>query len=98
MIDTNRFSPGESVFVVLRDESKEPVVVERCVSLACVGGVVLAAPSINGRSELDFILGYLMSCTRYDEELNMVAVPVEDCYTTKSAAKEAMQNERDCCG
>ena len=98
MIDIKRFSPGESVFVVLRDESEEPVVVERCISLACVSGVVLAAPSINGRSELDFILGYLMSCTRDDTELNMVAVPVEDCYTTKSAAKEAMRNECNCYG
>ena len=96
MSDIKRFSPGEFVFIILRDESEEPFEVVRYVGLACVDGVVLAVPSINGHSELNYILGYLMSCTRDDEELNMVAVPVDDCYTTKKAAEEAMANECDC--
>lgn len=96
MSETKRFTPGMTVFVVLRDDSEEPIEAAKYVYLACVEGVVLAAAAINGHLDLNRVLGYLLSCTRDDEALEMVAVPVEDCYTSKKAAKEAIANELDC--
>lgn len=89
-----RFHPGRSMFAVLRDDSDEPVTVAGYIYLARVSDVVFASPGINGCQDLGSILCYLMSCTQDDEELPLVAVPVEDCYATREAAKEAMQNEQ----
>ena len=88
-------SPGTHVFAVLRDDSEEPVEVTGYFALAQVLDVVIAAPGINGHRDLEYILAYLMALTKDDDELPLVAVPVEDCYPTLEAAKEAMQNELD---
>ena len=90
-----KFNPGDLVFAVLRDGSAEPVEVTGYIYLAQTGDVVFAAPLINGHRELEYILAYLTALTEDDDELPLVAVPVEDCYHTLEAAKEAMQNELD---
>lgn len=91
---SNRFEPGDSVYVVLRDNCAEPVEVTGYIFLACVLGTVLAAPGINGSRDLDSVLCYLRNCTEDDDELPIVAVPVEDCYTNREAAEEAMRDEQ----
>lgn len=88
-------SPGTTVFAVLRDGSEEPVTVVGYIALARVLEVVIAAPIVNGHRDPEYILAYLMALTKDDDELPLVAVPVEDCYPTLEAAKEAMQNELD---
>lgn len=90
-----KFNPGDPVFCVLRDNCAEPVEVTGYIHLAQVSDVVLAAPGINGQRDLDSVLCYLMNCTEDEDELPLVAVPVDDCYHTLEAAKEAMQNELD---
>lgn len=93
-------SPGDPVFVVMRDECDDdgwggPIRVTGYVFIACVSDVVIAAPGINGHRDLDYVLAYLQCLTQEDDELPLVAVPAEDCYLTLGAAKEAMQNELD---
>lgn len=89
------FNPGDSVFVVLRNDCAEPVGVSGYIFLARVAAVVFASPLINGHRDLDMLLCYLQSYTETDDSLPIVAVPAEDCYPTKEEAKEAMQNELD---
>lgn len=88
-------SPGTHVFAVLRDDSEEPVTMVGYIALARVLDVVIAAPIVNGHRDPEYILAYLMALTKDDDELPLVAVPVKDCYPTREAAKEAMQNELD---
>lgn len=88
-----KFNPGDSVFVVLRDNCAEPVEVSGYIFLAQVQDTVFASPIINGHRDLEMILCYMMSVTETDDELMMVAVPVDDCYRTREEAKEAMRNE-----
>ena len=88
-----KFNPGDSVFVVLRDNGAHPLEVSGYIFLARVQDTVFASPIINGHRDLEMILCYLMSVTETDDELPLVAVPVDDCYHTKDEAKEAMRNE-----
>ena len=88
----SNFNPGDPVFVVLRNAAEEPLAAVGYIFIACVDGVVIATRGINGHKDLDYALGYLLSCTQDDEDLPAVAVPVEDCYPTLKAAEEVVEN------
>ena len=90
---SEKFNPGDHVFIVLRNRLEDPVEVTGYIFITCVNGVAFAAPVVNGHRDVEFLLCYLQNLTQDDEELPLVAVPVEDCYPTREAAKEAMKYE-----
>ena len=90
-----KFAPGSEVWVVDRDEDGEATEVSGVVFVVSVSDVAIVSPSINGCSDLDFILGDFVEETASSFSRDFSGYPLSDCYKSHEDAKAALRRERD---
>ena len=89
------FIPGGEVWVVERDEDGEATEVSCFVFVVSVSGVAIVSPSINGYSDLDFILYDFVAETAGSFSGDFSGYPISDCYKSYEEAEAALQREQD---
>lgn len=89
------FAPGSEVWIVERDEDGEATEVSGVVFVVSVNGVAIVSPSINGCSDLDFILGDFVEETASSFSGDFSGYPISDCYKSREEAEEALRREQD---
>lgn len=89
----NNYIPGREVWVVERDESGNACEVSGFVLLAKVSGAVILTPYICDMTELEELLEYHIEETRENYDTDLSVYPLYDCYTSKEAAKAALEAE-----
>ena len=90
-----KFAPGSEVWVVDRDEDGEATEVSGVVFVVSVSDVAIVSPSINGCSDLDFILGDFVEETASSFSGDFSGYPLSDCYKSHEDAEAALRRERD---
>lgn len=90
-----RFSPGQAVWVIERDEDGEAYDLSGYVFVTSLRGIALVSPEINGSSEIDAILmDQVESRINYSDGC-IGAYPVDDCYLSREAAEKALEGGGD---
>ena len=89
------FIPGGEVWVVERDEDGEATEVSCFVFVVSVSGVAIVSPSINGYSDLDFILYDFVAETAGSFSGDFSGYPISDCYKSYEEAEAALQGEQE---
>ena len=90
-----RFSPGQTVWVIDRDEDGEAYDLSGYVFVTSLRGIALVSPKINGSSEIDVILmDQVESRINYADGC-IEAYPVDDCYLSREAAEKALEGGGD---
>lgn len=85
-----RFSPGQTVWVIERNEYGEAYDLSGYVFVTSLRGIALVSPKINGSPEIDVILmDQVESRINYDDGC-IVAYPADDCYLSREAAEQAL--------
>ena len=84
------FIPGGEVWVVERDEDGEATEVSCFVFVVSVSGVAIVSPSINGYSDLDFILDDFVAETAGSFSGDFSGYPISDCYKSYEEAEAAI--------
>ena len=85
-----RFSPGQTVWVIERDEDGEAYDFSGYVFVTSLRGIALVSPKINGSSEIDVILmDQVESRINYADGC-IEAYPADDCYLSREAAEKAL--------
>lgn len=85
-----RFSPGQTVWVIERDEDGEAYDLSDYVFVTSLRGIALVSPKINGSSEIDAILmDQVESRINYSDGC-IEAYTADDCYLTREAAEKAI--------
>jgi hypothetical protein len=85
-----RFSPGQTVWVIERNEYGEAYDLSGYVFVTSLRGIALVSPKINGSPEIDVILmDQVESRINYDDGC-IVAYPADDCYLSREAAEKAL--------
>ena len=90
-----KFAPGSDVWIVERDEDGEATEVSGYVFVASVSGVAIVSPSINGCSDLDFILDDFVKETARSFSGDFSGYPISDCYASHEDAEAALRREQD---
>lgn len=90
-----KFAPGSEVWVVERDVDGEATVVSGVVFVVSVSDVAIVFPSINGCSDLDFILGDFVEETASSFSGDFSGYPLSDCYKSHEEAQAALRREHD---
>lgn len=88
-----KFTPGEEVWVVERDEDGNACEVGGYVFLAEVASAVVLSPYINDLEDLEDLLNYHIEETAGNYDTDLSVFPAADCYTDKEAAKAALKSE-----
>ena len=89
------FIPGGEVWVVERDEDGEATEVSCFVFVVSVSGVAIVSPSINGYSDLDFILYDFVAETAGSFSGDFSGYPISGCYKSYEEAEAALQGEQE---
>lgn len=89
------FAPGSEVWIVERDEDGEATEVSGVVFVVSVNGVAIVSPSINGCSDLDFILGDFVEETASSFSGDFSGYPISDCYKSYEEAQAALRREQE---
>lgn len=85
-----KFSPGQTVWVIERNEYGEAYDLSGYVFVTSLRGIALVSPKINGSPEIDVILmDQVESRINYDDGC-IVAYPADDCYLSREAAEKAL--------
>ena len=90
-----KFAPGSEVWIVERDEDGEATEVSGFVFVVSVSGVAIVSPSINGCSDLDFILGDFVEETASSFSGDFSGYPISDCYKSHEEAEAALHGEQE---
>lgn len=90
-----KFAPGSEVWIVERDEDGEATEVSGVVFVVSVSGVAIVSPSINGCSDLDFILGDFVEETASCFSGDFSGYPISDCYKSREEAQAALRREQE---
>lgn len=90
-----KFAPGSEVWIVERDEDGEAAEVSGFVFVVSVSGIAIVSPSINGCSDLDFILGDFVEETASSFSGDFSGYPISDCYKSYEEAQAALRREQD---
>ena len=90
-----KFAPGSEVWIVERDEDGEATEVSGVVFVVSVSGVAIVSPSINGCSDLDFILGDFVEETASSFSGFFSGYAISDCYKSHEEAEAALRREQD---
>ena len=90
-----KFAPGSEVWVVERDEDGEATEVSGVVFVVSVSGIAIVSPSINGCSDLDFILSDFVEETASNFSGDFSGYPISDCYKSHEEAQAALRREQD---
>lgn len=88
-----KFTPGQTVYVIERDECGYPRDVSGYMLLAQVGYVAIVTPFINDMTELEETLEYLVTETEEDYGCNLPVFPSEDCFATLEEAEKMYKSE-----
>ena len=88
-----RFSPGQVVWAVERNEDGEAVDFYGYVFVTSLRGVALVSPKINGSSEIDVILMDQVESRISSSGGSIEAYPIDDCYLTREEAEKALKGE-----
>lgn len=87
-----KFSPGQVVWVVERDEDGNRCDVIGYVFVTSVNNVALVSPVINGSMAINDILREHVSRTAMECTGFLEAYPITDCYESKEVAKKALED------
>lgn len=90
-----KFAPGSEVWIVERDEDGEAAEVSGFVFVVSVSGIAIVSPSINGCSDLDFILSDFVEETASNFSGDFSGYPISDCYKSHEEAQAALRREQD---
>ena len=90
-----KFAPGSEVWIVERDEDGEAAEVSGFVFVVSVSGIAIVSPSINGCSDLDFILSDFVEETASNFSGDFSGYPISDCYKSHEEAEAALQGEQE---
>lgn len=90
-----KFAPGSEVWIVERDEDDEATEVSGFVFVVSVSGIAIVSPSINGCSDLDFILSDFVEETASSFSGDFSGYPISDCYKSHEEAEAALRREQD---
>ena len=89
-----KFTPGQTVYVIERDECGYPRDVSGYMLLAQVGSAAIVSPFINGMTELEETLEDLVTETAEDYGTCSLSVfPSEDCFATLEEADKMYKSE-----
>lgn len=88
-----KFTPGEEVWIVERDEDGNACEVSGYVFLAEVAGAVILTPYINDLEDLEDLLDYHIEETATNYDTDLAVFPTADCYTDQEAAEAALKAE-----
>lgn len=88
-----KFTPGEAVWVVERDENGDACEVSGYVFLAEVADAVILTSYINDLEYLEDLLDYHIEETRDNYATDLAVFPADDCYTDQEAAEAALKAE-----
>lgn len=90
-----RFSPGQTVWIVERDEDDEAYDFSGYVFVTSLRGIVLVSPRINWSSEIDVILMEQIKSRINCSGGSIEAYPADDCYLTREAAEQALGSDNN---
>lgn len=90
-----KFAPGSEVWIVERDEDGEAAEVSGFVFVVSVSGIAIVSPSINGCSDLDFILSDFVEETASNFSGDFFGYPISDCYKSHEEAEDALRREQE---
>ena len=90
-----KFAPGSEVWIVERDEDGEAAEVSGFVFVVSVSGIAIVSPSINGCSDLDFILSDFVEETASNFSGGFFGYPISDCYKSHEEAEAALRREQE---
>lgn len=85
-----KFSPGQVVWVVEKDEDGNPCDVTGYVFVTSINNVALVSPVINGSTAIDDILRENVRRTAMECAGFLGAYPIADCYESKETAEKAL--------
>lgn len=91
-IDT-KFTPGQTIYVIERDEYAYPTEVSGYMFLAQNDYVAIVTPFIDDIEQLEETLEYLVSQTVENYDCNLPVFPLEDCYATRDDALASLSKE-----
>ena len=89
-----KFTPGQTVYVIERDECGNPADISGFMFLAASGHAAIVTPFINDLEELEETLEYLVVETAENYDCDLSVFPLEDCYATEEDA-EAIKAEEE---
>ena len=90
-----RFSPGQTVWVVERDEDNAAYDFSGYVFVTSLRGIELVSPKINWSSEIDVILMEQIKSRINCSGGSIEAYPADDCYLTREAAEQALGSDNN---
>lgn len=90
-----RFSPGQTVWVIERDEDNEAYDFSGYVFVTSLRGIALVSPEINWSSEIDVILMERIKSRINCSGGSIEAYPADDCYLTREEAEAALEGMKN---
>ncbi len=90
-----RFSPGQTVWVIERDEDNEAYDFSGYVFVTSLRGIALVSPEINWSSEIDVILMEQIKSRINCSGGSIEAYPADDCYLTREEAEAALEGMKN---
>lgn len=93
MKDNKKFTPGDCVWVIARDEIGEPVGPDGYMYLARAVDAVIVTPYINSMVQVEDVIEHLIMETAEDNFLPLAVFPGRDCYPTYEEAQAALEQE-----
>lgn len=85
--------PGDTVWVIERDECEEPIEISGYMFFAFVGRAAIVSSFINDSETLDETVEYHIEETLNNYDTDLSVFPKNDCYLTRDAAKAALKKE-----
>ena len=90
-----KFTPGQTIYVIVRDEYTCPTEVSGYMFLAQNAYVAIVTPFIDDMEELEETLEYLVNETVQNYDCNLSVFPLEDCYVTLEEAEAECKSEKN---
>jgi hypothetical protein len=87
--------PGDNIWIVERDEYKEPIDISGYMFLAFSGRAVIVSAFINDFETLDETVEYHIEETSRYYETDLAVFPKNDCYLTRKEAEAALKKRED---
>lgn len=88
-----KFTSGQNVWVVERDETEKPYGVGRVAFIATFGSAAIVYPFVEEDEELYDIMHDCIVESRENDCCRILVYPINDCYGSREAAYAAMRNE-----
>ncbi len=93
MENIKNITPGECVWVIVRDEIGEPAEINGYMFLAHTVGAVILTTYINSLTQVEEVIDQLIEGTAKGFDLPLSVFPNEDCYLSYEEAQAAMEQE-----